>query len=88
MLAAGCTAVDCLSLVTLLIALSLLTIPTVFHMLINGRIACLKFTQSSDCVGDQSLSRSPNSFPGSCATWSRDVRGTERSYDWSGDLVT
>jgi hypothetical protein len=84
----GCAAVDCLSLVILLITLSLLTIPIVFHMLINGRIAYLKFIQSGDCIGDQSLSRSPNSFPGLHATWSRDVQGTERSHDWSGDLVT
>jgi hypothetical protein len=40
------TAVDCaaVSLVTLLVALSLLIIPTVFHVLINRCIALLKFT--------------------------------------------
>jgi hypothetical protein len=40
------TAVDCaaVSLVTLLITLSPLIFPMVFHMLINGHIASLKFT--------------------------------------------
>jgi hypothetical protein len=59
------TAVDCaeVSLVTLLIMLSLLIIPMVFHMLINGCVALLKFTRPSDHIGDQSLDRSPNGFP-------------------------
>jgi hypothetical protein len=61
------------SLVILLIMLSLLTIPIVFHMWINGCIACLKFTQSGDHIGDQSLGRSSNGFLGSHAAWSHDV---------------
>jgi hypothetical protein len=62
------TAADCaaVSLVISLIALSLLILPMVFHMLINGHIAFPKFTRSHDHVGDQSLGRSPNSLP-----WSR-----------------
>jgi hypothetical protein len=60
------TAADCatVSLVTLLIVLSLLIIPTVFHMLINGHITLLKFRQPSDRIDNQSLGRSPNGFPG------------------------
>ena len=34
-------------------------------MWINGRVTHLKFTRPSDHVGDQSLGRSPNTFPGS-----------------------
>jgi hypothetical protein len=69
------TAVNCATvcLMTLLIVSLLLIILTVFHMLINGCVACWNFTQPSDCVGDQSLSRSPNGFPGSRAAWSHDV---------------
>jgi hypothetical protein len=39
-----CAIVDLLSLMMLLIALSLLTVPTVSHMLINGCVVYLKFT--------------------------------------------
>jgi hypothetical protein len=58
--AADCTAV---SLVTWLITSPLLITPTVFHMLINGHVVLLKFIRSDDHIGDQSLGRSPNSFP-------------------------
>jgi hypothetical protein len=63
------TAADCAtaSLVTLLIVLSLLIIPTVFHVLFNRCIAFLKFTQPHNHIGDQSLDRSPDGFPGSRA---------------------
>jgi hypothetical protein len=62
------TTADCaaVSQVTQLTVLSLLIFLTVFHMLINGRIVLLKFTQSCDRVDDQSFSRSPDSF-----LWSR-----------------
>jgi hypothetical protein len=52
-------------LVTLLIPAVLLIVPTVFHVLINGHVVCLKFTRPSDCVDDQFLGRSPVLFPGS-----------------------
>ena len=60
------------SLVTLLILNQPLIIPTVFHMLINRRDACIKRTQLGDCVDDQSLGRSCVRFPRSHAVRSRD----------------
>jgi hypothetical protein len=67
------TTADCAAVrrVTRLTALSLLIFPTVFHMLINGRVAVLKFARSRDRVGDQSFGRLPDSFPWSHAGWSR-----------------
>jgi hypothetical protein len=86
-LTADCAAVILLSLVTLLILAVPLIVPTVFHMLINGCIMRLKFTQSSDCVDDQSLGRSPVIFSGSCVV-SHDVFEAGRSRDRSCDMVT
>jgi hypothetical protein len=83
--AADCAATN---LVTLLIVLSPLIFPTVFHMLINGRIAFLKFTRSCDHVGDQSFGGSPNGFPWSRADWSRGTWEVGRSCDRSGDGIT
>ena len=67
----------------------------VFHMPINGLGACLKRAQSGDrivtCdrVDDQSLGRSCDTFPGSCACISCDPKVVEmsrdRTCDWSGD---
>jgi hypothetical protein len=68
-----CAAAGLLSLVTLLITLSLLTVPMVFHMLINRCVTYLKFIRSSDHVDDQSLSRSSNGFLGSHAAWLCDI---------------
>jgi hypothetical protein len=84
------TTVDCatVSLVTLLITLSLLICPMVFHVLINGCATFLKFIRSCDHVGDQSLGRSPNGFPWSHVNWSHDTREVEGSRDRSGDLAT
>jgi hypothetical protein len=84
------TTADCAAVrrVTRLTALSLLIFPTVFHVLINGRVAFLKVTRSRDHVGDQSLGRSPNSFPWSRAGWSRGIREVEGSRGRSCDLVT
>jgi hypothetical protein len=64
------TATDCatVSLVPWLTVPPLLIVPTVSHVLINGHVALLKFTRSSDHVGDQSLGRSPNGFPWSHVT--------------------
>jgi len=59
----------------------------VFHMLINGLGACLKRVRSGDhevtCdrVDDQSLGRSCDTFPGSCACISHDPKVVEMSYD-------
>ena len=86
-LTADCAAVILLSLVPLLIPVVSLIIPMVFHMLINRRIAHLKFTRPNDRVDDQSLGRSPVLFPGSCVV-SRDTFEAWRSRDRSCDLVT
>jgi hypothetical protein len=61
--------VDCTaaSLVTLLIALSLLIIPMVFYVLFNRHVIFLKFMRPCDCIGDQSLGRSLDGFPESHA---------------------
>jgi hypothetical protein len=67
---ADCAAVG---LVTWLILVPSLIVPTTLHMVINGRVAYLWLTRSSDRVGDQSLGRSPDIFPGSCVDMSRDV---------------
>jgi hypothetical protein len=83
--AAGCAAV---SLVTWLVIRSLLILPMVFHMLINGCIVFPKFTRSRDCVGDQSLGGSPDSFPWSRVDWSHDTREVVGSRDRSGDWIT
>jgi hypothetical protein len=84
---ADCATVILPSLVTLLIPIVSLIIPTVFHVLINGCVACLKFTQPSDHIDDQSLSRSPVLFPGSHVV-SHNAFEAWRSCDGSCDLVT
>jgi len=59
----------------------------VFHVLINGLGMRLKHVQSGDhgvtcdCVDDQSLGRSCNTFPGSHACISCDLKGVEMSHD-------
>jgi len=59
----------------------------VFHMPINGLDAHLKCMQSGDCVvtcdcvDDQSLGRSYNTFPGSRACISCDLKVVEVSCD-------
>jgi len=68
-----------------------LIIPTVFHMPINGLGVCLKRAQSGDriatcdCVDDQSLGRSCDTFPGSCACISRDPKVVKMSHDRTCD---
>ena len=58
-------------------------------MLINGLGMCLKHVQSGDHVDDQSLGRSCDTFPGSCACISRDLKvvkvSRDRTCDRSGD---
>ena len=64
-----------------------LIVPTVFHMLINGLGVHLKHAQSGDCVAtcdcvdDQSLGRSYDTFPGSRACISHDPKVVEMLYD-------
>jgi len=59
----------------------------VFHMPINGLGMHLKCVQSGDRVmtcdriDDQSLGRSCDTFPGSCACISRDLQVVEMSHD-------
>ena len=75
--------------------IDLLIVPTVFHMLINGLGACLKHAWSGDrvatcdCIDDQSLGRSSDTFPGSCACISCDPKvvkiSRDRTHDRSGD---
>jgi hypothetical protein len=79
--------VDCaaVGLVTWLILVPLLIILTALHVLINRCIAYLWLTRSSDHVGDQSLGRSPDIFPGSRADISRDVFEVGWSRDGSCD---
>ena len=55
------------SLVTSLILDQPLIIPTVFHVLINGRDAHRKRARSGDHIDDQSLGRLCVRFPWSCA---------------------
>jgi len=63
----------------------------VFHMPINGLGACLKRVRSGDraetcdCVDDQSLGRSCDTFPGSCACISHDLKVVEVSCDQAHD---
>jgi hypothetical protein len=66
---------DCaaVNLMTLLIALFLLIVPTVFHVLVNRHIMFPKLTQPSDHIGDQSLGRSSGGFPGLRVVKSCDV---------------
>jgi len=70
---------------------NLLIIPMVFYMLINGLGACLKHVWSGDhgvtCdrVDDQSLGRSCDTFPGSCACISCDLKGVKMSHNWTHD---
>jgi len=60
-------------------------------MPINGLGAHLKHAQSGDrvvtcdCVDDQSLGRSCDTFPGSCARISRDPKVVEMSRDRTRD---
>jgi hypothetical protein len=84
------TAADCAAggQVTWLVTLSSLIFPMVFHVLINGRVALPKFTQSRDRVGDQSFDRSPDGFPRSHADWSHDTWEVVGSCDESGDWIT
>jgi hypothetical protein len=83
-LAADCTAVILLGLVTWLIPTVLLIIPMVLHMLINGCIVCLDFTRPRDHVDDQSLGRSSVLFLGS-RVMSHDVLEAWKSRDGSCD---
>ena len=59
----------------------------VFHVLINRLGAHLKHVRSGDhgatcdCVDNQSLGRSCDTFPGSCACISRDPKVIKMSYD-------
>ena len=53
----------------------------VFHVPINGLGACLKRVQSGDRVDDQSLGRSCDTFPGSRACISCDLKVVEVSRD-------
>jgi hypothetical protein len=95
LLAADCAAevlrtADCaaVGLVTQLILVPLLIVPMVLHMMINGRVAYLWLTRSSDRVGDQSLGRSPDIFSGSRADMSRDIFEVGWSRGGSCDRVT
>jgi len=60
-------------------------------MLINGLGARLKHMRSGDCVAtcdcvdDQSLGRSCDTFPGSCACISHDPKVVEMSHDQTHD---
>jgi hypothetical protein len=80
------TTADCaaVSLMTWLITLSLLIFPTVFHVLINGRVAFLNFIWSRDHMGDSSL----GSFSWSRADWSYDTWEVAKSRDRSDDWIT
>jgi len=50
-------------------------------MPINGLGAHLKHAQSGDCVDDQSLGRSCDTFPGLCACISHDLKVVKMSCD-------
>ena len=58
-------------------------ISTIFHVLINGFIACPKCILSCDIVDDQSPGRSYVIFPGSHAIKSHNIVVAERSCDRS-----
>ena len=68
-----------------------LIVPTVFHVPINGLGVRLKHMWSGDrietCdrVDDQSLGRSCDTFPGSCACISHDLKVVEVSHDRTRD---
>jgi len=57
----------------------------VFHMPINGLGAHLKHARSGDRVDDQSLGRSCDTFPGSRAYISCDLKVVEMSCDQTHD---
>ena len=57
----------------------------VFHVLINGHVACPNCVWSCDVFDDQALGRSCAIFPGSRAVRSHDMLGTGRSCDQSHD---
>jgi len=63
----------------------------VFHVPINGLGAHLKRAQSGDCIAtcdrvdDQSLGRSSDTFPGSCACISHDLKVVKMSCDRTRD---
>jgi len=69
----------------------LLIVPTVFHVPINRLGVHLKRAWSGDCVvtcncvDDQSLGRSCDTLPGSCACISRDLKVVKMSHDWICD---
>ena len=69
----------------------LLIIPMVFHVLINGLGTCLKRAWSGDCVvicdciDNQSLGRSCDTFPGSCVHISCDSKVVKVSCDQTHD---
>ena len=63
----------------------LLILPTVFQVLINGRVACPNRVWSCDVLDDQSLGWSCVISPGSRAVKSCDMLGTGRSRDKSCD---
>ena len=60
-------------------------LPTVFQVLITGRVACPNRIWSCDVLDDQFLGWSCVIFPGSHAVKSRDMLGTERSRDKTCD---
>jgi len=70
-----------------------LIVPMVFYVPINGLGTCLKHVQSGDCgvtcdrVDDQSLGRSCNTFPGSYACISCDLKVVKVSHDWTCDRL-
>ena len=63
----------------------LLILPTVFQVLINGRVTCPNRVQSCDVLDDQFLGWSYVIFPGSRVVKSRDMLGTRRSHAGSCD---
>jgi len=68
-----------------------LIVPMVFHMPINGLGAHLKRVRSGDrvttcdCIDDQSLGRSCDTFPGSRVCISHDPKVVKMSRDWTCD---
>ena len=60
-------------------------LPTVFQVLINGRVTCPNHVWSCDMLDDQFLGWSRAIFPGSRAVKSCDPLGTRRSCDESHD---
>ena len=63
----------------------LLILPTVFQVLINGRVTCPNRVWSCDMLDNQFLGWSCVIFPGSCAVKSCDMLGTGWSRDKSCD---